>query len=264
MSARGWWLALAVIPAVLLVGALATAVFVVAQEGWDRFPEAPVMSKGGWSVLGAMALFGCLASQPLASAWLLPRAVPGRRPWLLPGLCALSGAVMAVALAWSVQVMHVRGLHEMFVYASLATMLAIPIFAAGLICLWHTRHPERAWFFRPCARVSFAVAIFLGALQTAVPLEMGLFQWNVSRAKAYVEVVAREVERTSVKGVPPEDIAGILASHGDTPRLAAGPGLTYERGEHSFRLEFFCSDDLIKGHFWTYRSPPGTWEKRRY
>jgi len=264
MCARRLWFALAVITAMLFVGALGTAMFVIGQEGWDRFMESPIMSKGGWSILGSMAFFGIFGSQPLASAWILSRAVPGRRPWLLPGLCALSGAVLAVALAWSVQILHVRGLHEAYTYAVISTMFAIPIFAAGLICRLQMRNPERAWFFRPCVRVSLAVAIFLGALQIVLPLEMCFFQWNVSRAKEYVEAVAREVEKTSVEGRPPEGIAGVLAGHGDPPRLVAGSNLTYEREEHSFRLEFFCRHEWIKGHYWTYRSPPGTWKKRRY
>lgn len=265
MSARRWWLALAAIPAFLLVGAVAFTWFVAAQVGWDEFGNAPLMSHGGWGVLGGAAVCGVFASYPLVSAWILARAVPGRRPRLLPGLCALSGTVLAVALAWAVEVQRVKLLRDASIYAILASFwLGLPVFLAGLICWHHARVPERAWFFRPCARVAFAVALFSGTLQMFIPLDMSFFQWKVSRAKAYVEDVAREVERSSVRGRPPEDIAGILARHEDPSALAAGDNLKYERGEDSFKLEFFCGHDWIKGHYWTYRSPPGTWKKRVY
>ncbi len=265
MNSRRWLLALAAIPAFLLVGAVAFTWFVAAQVGWAEFGNGPLMAHGAWGVLGGVAFCGVFASYPLVSAWILVRAVPGRRPRLLPGLCALSGTVLAAGLAWAVEVLRVRLLRDVSVYAILASFwLGLPVFLAGLICWNHARKPERAWFFRPCARVAFAVALFSGTLQMFVPLDMSFFQWKVSRAKAYVEEVAREVERASVGGRPPEDIAGILARHADPPGMVAGDSLRYEWREDSFQFEFFCGHDWIKGHYWTYRSPPGNWKKRWY
>jgi hypothetical protein len=264
MTARRCWLAVVGLSAVLLAGVLAASVLLMTRDGWGGVREFLEDRKGRWDALGLIALCGCVVSHPFASAWLLSRMASGPKPWRLPVLCAISGAALAVTLAASVQLLHLRLGREGYLYACVAAAYAIPVLLAGLIARWQAAKRERAWFFLPSARVLLGVAVFLGALQIVLPLEMGLFQWNVSRAKRYVEEVARGVEQASVAGRPPEDIGGVLAGLGEAPWLVRGASLNYEREDRSFRLEFFCRGNLITGHYWTYRSPERTWTRRRY